>query len=107
MSSTEDLAPPPIKEHRFPCDNCGADFRVDPTNGRLIRDRCGNTSELMSDPWGGATLRELDFDAAIADRLPNIGLKRRGFSIAPAAGRRWSSIPPPMPTNARFVRHPW
>ena len=28
----------PTREHRFPCDNCGADFRYDPTGRNLICD---------------------------------------------------------------------
>ena len=57
-------------EHRFPCDQCGADYRFNPGDGTLTCDHCGNSEVIGSGPWGGASLRELDFDAALADRLP-------------------------------------
>ncbi|MEM1003898.1 MAG: TFIIB-type zinc finger domain-containing protein [Pseudomonadota bacterium] len=59
------------EEHRFPCDQCGADYRFDPGNGTLICDHCGHSTAISSGPWGAAVLRELNFDAAIADRLPD------------------------------------
>ena len=62
---------PDFAEHRFPCDQCGADYRFDPKSGTLICDHCGHSEPISSGPWGGASLRELDFDAAITDRLPD------------------------------------
>ncbi len=59
------------EEHRFPCDQCGADYRFNPGDGTLTCDHCGHSEPIGSGPWGGASLRELDFDAAIADRLPD------------------------------------
>lgn len=58
-------------EHRFPCDQCGADYRFNPGDGTLTCDHCGHSAPIGTGPWGGASLRELDFDAAIADRLPD------------------------------------
>ncbi|WP_171235440.1 TFIIB-type zinc finger domain-containing protein [Ruegeria sp. HKCCA6837] len=63
-------APNPT-EHRFPCDQCGADYRFNPGDGTLTCDHCGHSEPISAGPWGGASLRELDFDAAIADRLPD------------------------------------
>ncbi|MDA7964726.1 TFIIB-type zinc finger domain-containing protein [Ruegeria sp.] len=57
-------------EHRFPCDQCGADYRFNPGDGTLTCDHCGHSEAITGGPWGGASLRELDFDAALADRLP-------------------------------------
>ena len=60
----------PIEEHRFPCDNCGADFRFDPEAGKLICDHCGNEKEIAQvGPWKGA-ISELDFRQAIERQLP-------------------------------------
>ena len=58
--------PKPADEHHFPCDNCGADFRFDPGQDRLICDHCGNTDDISSGPWQGGTLHELDLRAAVA-----------------------------------------
>lgn len=67
-----ETAPPDsvLQEHRFPCDQCGSDYRFDPTKGLLICDHCGNSDPITAGPWKGASLKELDFDAASADRLP-------------------------------------
>jgi len=60
----------PPAEHRFPCDQCGNDLRFDPVNNQMICDYCGNAEAITSGPWKGATLRELEFNAASADQLP-------------------------------------
>ncbi|NOD61998.1 MULTISPECIES: TFIIB-type zinc finger domain-containing protein [unclassified Ruegeria] len=67
---THVTAPDPT-EHRFPCDQCGADYRFNPGDGTLTCDHCGHSEPISAGPWGSASLRELDFDAAIADRLPD------------------------------------
>ncbi len=59
------------EEHRFPCDQCGADYRFNPDDGTLTCDHCGHSEAISAGPWGGASLKELDFDAAIANRLPD------------------------------------
>ncbi|MFT7593049.1 MAG: hypothetical protein ACI8R4_000360, partial [Paracoccaceae bacterium] len=56
--------------HRFPCDQCGADYRFEPTNGTLTCDHCGHCEPISAGPWKGASLKELDFDAALAQNLP-------------------------------------
>lgn len=66
-----DAAPPkPPQEHRYPCDQCGADYRFAPGEGALICDHCGHREDINAGPWGGAKLRELDFDAAVVSKLP-------------------------------------
>ena len=57
-------------DHRFPCDQCGADFRFDPTAGKLICDFCGNTGEL-ADSYSGGAIKELDFRDALDAQLPD------------------------------------
>ncbi|MCE8009327.1 TFIIB-type zinc finger domain-containing protein [Aestuariivita sp.] len=60
----------PLQEHRFPCEQCGADYRFDPQSGALTCAHCGHSQEVRAGPWEGASLRELDFDAAQAQALP-------------------------------------
>ena len=67
MTDTQPTAP--LEIHRFPCDNCGADFRFDPRANRLICDHCGNTQEVEVGPWSGGALKELDFHRAVAGQL--------------------------------------
>ena len=59
----------PLQEHRFPCDNCGADFRFDPGAGHLTCDHCGNTAQIEhATPWA-APIKELDLRRALEQDL--------------------------------------
>lgn len=71
MANT-DLMDAPVEEHRFPCSACGSDLRYAPGGDTLVCDHCGNIETIPGDgPWAGATaLRELDFDAAVSNALP-------------------------------------
>jgi len=63
----EVASPPP--EHRFPCSQCGADYRFDPAGGQLLCDHCGHVDEIAQPgPWA-ASIRELDFEIALAGGL--------------------------------------
>ncbi|MEK9643817.1 MAG: TFIIB-type zinc finger domain-containing protein, partial [Paracoccaceae bacterium] len=53
-----ELPPPPPQvalakeESRFPCENCGADYRFDPASGKNICPHCGHEHTLVtSSPW--------------------------------------------------------
>ncbi|SFR13074.1 TFIIB-type zinc finger domain-containing protein [Poseidonocella sedimentorum] len=62
-------APPQPEEHRFPCEQCGADYRFDPASGALKCDHCGHARHITeTGPWTGA-IAEQDFRAAAADQL--------------------------------------
>lgn len=58
------------QEHRFPCHQCGADMRFDPGADQLICDFCGSTEAIEKGAYKGEAIRELDFEAAIRDQLP-------------------------------------
>ncbi|QIE44824.1 TFIIB-type zinc finger domain-containing protein [Pseudohalocynthiibacter aestuariivivens] len=65
------VADTPSETHRFPCDNCGSDFRFSPETSQLVCDHCGNTEPVADDsPWANP-LAELNFDRAIAADLPD------------------------------------
>ncbi len=71
-------------QHRFPCDNCGADLRFDPDSGNMLCDHCGATLEISgSGPWIGGSIREIDFQTAIADRLPSQEMEETRVSKCP------------------------
>lgn len=76
----------PVNEHRFPCDQCGADLRFDPGNDRLICDHCGNTDNLSGGPWQGSTLQELDFRAAVAGDMPETEIEETRVVACPNCG---------------------
>lgn len=75
-----------MEEHRFPCEQCGADYRFDPAAGTLICDHCGHTRRIGNTPWGRATLRELDFDAAVARDLPDSETEEVRIAKCPNCG---------------------
>jgi DNA-directed RNA polymerase subunit RPC12/RpoP len=59
-----------LEEHRFPCAQCGADYRFAPGQGALVCDHCGHTQQIAPPgPWSGA-LKELDLNAALSQTLP-------------------------------------
>ncbi|WP_375175628.1 TFIIB-type zinc finger domain-containing protein [Pseudooceanicola sp.] len=74
------------EEHRFPCPQCGADYRFAPAQGQLICDHCGHSEPLAEEerPTGG--IPELDFRAAIEARLPEAEIEETRVSKCPNCG---------------------
>ncbi|MDQ2090783.1 TFIIB-type zinc finger domain-containing protein [Marimonas arenosa] len=70
MSHSPTPAPSPEQEHRFPCPQCGADFRFAAGQGRLICDHCGAEAPIEGDGFHPHPIRELDFRAALDAELP-------------------------------------
>ncbi len=69
MSDIPPAPPEPQSIHRFPCDQCGADYRFDPDTSRLTCDHCGHGEEIAaSGPWSNG-LKELDLNAALEHML--------------------------------------
>lgn len=77
-----DQSDSPLEEHRFPCDQCGADFRFDPAQGKLICDHCGNQGEALSPP-APAGIKELDFRAAVEAKLPEAEMEETRVATCP------------------------
>jgi len=69
--------------HRFPCEQCGADYTYDPASGTLTCGHCGHTDSIRSGPWKGAALQELDFRAAVAAQLPEAEIEVTRVSACP------------------------
>ncbi|WP_299424154.1 TFIIB-type zinc finger domain-containing protein [uncultured Shimia sp.] len=67
MSATP--PPAPKETTRFPCAQCGADYRFAPNEGKLICDHCGH-EEATEQGDRQAAIAELDFKAALAEQLP-------------------------------------
>ena len=66
----QEASPPaPEDEHRFPCDQCGADLRFGPDAGELVCDHCGFTAPVH-EGFSGPAIKELDFRAALDAQLP-------------------------------------
>lgn len=84
--------PPPLpkeaeESHRFPCEQCGADYRYHPENGALSCDHCGHTTQIRATsapgPWGNGAMQELDFKTAIAKALPEAEMEITRVSACP------------------------
>ena len=76
---------PPDEEHRFPCDQCGADFRFDPSAGKLKCDHCGNEADLV-DGFKGSAIKELDFKAGLDAQLPDAEIEETRVLSCPNCG---------------------
>ncbi len=83
----EEIAAPEVgDDHRFPCDECGADMRFSARQGMLVCDHCGNTHETVDDnPWT-SVISELDFHAALAEQLPEAEMEETQVSSCPNCG---------------------
>ncbi|MCZ4351051.1 TFIIB-type zinc finger domain-containing protein [Roseovarius aestuarii] len=58
------------QDHRFPCDQCGADMRFAPHEGQLICDHCGHADSIAGGgPWDG-TISEQDLARGLRADLP-------------------------------------
>ena len=67
---TVQAPPAPLEDHRFPCEQCGADYRYDPKAGQLICAHCGHAAEIAQPgPWA-RPLAALDFERALKADLP-------------------------------------
>ncbi|WP_368184451.1 primosomal protein N' (replication factor Y) - superfamily II helicase [Aestuariibius sp. HNIBRBA575] len=87
MSDYPEDLPAPTDEHRFPCDQCGSDFRFDPAKNQLICDHCGNQGAMDPDgPWTGGSLRELDFKTALNNALPDTEIEETRVVTCPSCG---------------------
>lgn len=84
MTFSDMPAPPaPVQEHRFPCDNCGADYRFDPSAGQLVCDHCGHTELMEQSTARTGGIRELDFQSAIAHQLPEQDIEETRITTCP------------------------
>ena len=61
-------------DHRFPCDACGAQMRFDPQTNQLVCQHCGTTQAMQQTDLTGS-IKELDFQRALAQRLPDADIE--------------------------------
>ncbi len=93
-------------EHRFPCDQCGADLRFDPGAGQLVCDFCGNTQQIETDTPASDALRELDFKAALATELPEAETTELRTVTCPNCGARFEFDPDTHAAECPFCATP-
>ncbi|AXI53893.1 hypothetical protein SuNHUV7_02420 (plasmid) [Pseudoseohaeicola sp. NH-UV-7] len=76
-------AQPSEASHRFPCENCGADYRYAPGTDTLICDFCGDTRTIAQSGAIAPAIRELDFRAALDQNLPDVEIEETRVSQCP------------------------
>lgn len=76
------------EEHRFPCPNCGADYRFDPGAGQLICDHCGHSDQFTQDQdkTRAPLIQELDYRQALRADLPAEEIEETRVSKCPNCG---------------------
>ncbi len=72
-----------IQEHRFPCDTCGSDLRFDPSDHDLTCDHCGNKQPIDATISFAGGIRELDFETAIRNQLPDAEIEETRVVTCP------------------------
>ena len=73
----------PQETNRFPCEQCGADYRFDPAAGSLTCGHCGHSQILRDTSDHASALRELDFKAALSHQLPEAEMEVTRVSSCP------------------------
>ena len=82
---------PLLEEARFPCPKCGSDLRFAPSEGRLLCDHCGHSAPIdmaTHGPWAREepALIELDYETAIAAKLPREEIEETRVTDCPGCG---------------------
>jgi DNA-directed RNA polymerase subunit RPC12/RpoP len=97
----------PAEEHRYPCENCGADLRFDPGSPELVCDYCGHRQAVK--PAGRdrlATMEEIDLGPALADHLPPVLIEESRVTQCPNCGARFEFDPAVHAAECPFCATP-
>lgn len=73
----------PQEVNRFPCAQCGADYRFNPKDGNLTCTHCGHSQAIRGNSDQGEAQRELDFEAALTEQLPEVDMETTRVSPCP------------------------
>lgn len=75
------------EEHRWPCEQCGADLRFVPGQTALKCDHCGHIQAIPEAPWSRPrALGELDLNRALHDDLPPGQIEETRSTPCPSCG---------------------
>lgn len=94
------------QEHRFPCEQCGANYRFDPSRALMVCDFCGHEEKIDGGPWRGGALREQDFNAAIAGRVKTEDVAETRISKCPNCAAEVRLDPDVQATECPFCATP-
>ena len=80
-------------EHRFPCDACGSDLRFDPGAQQMVCDYCGNVQPIEGTRTVAGGIKELDFRAAVNNRLSEEEIAETRVVTCPNCGASFEFDP--------------
>ncbi len=95
----------PAAAHRFPCGTCGSAMRFDARGGLLKCDHCGNTEPIAQRDATPAIV-EIDFAAAVSQRLPQAQMEETRVSACPNCGAQVDLGPDTHATECPFCATP-
>jgi hypothetical protein len=93
------------QDYLFPCDSCGSDLRFDPVGGQMLCDHCGNTAPVIENARA-KTIRELDFNAAIANDLAEAEHEETRTTTCPNCAAEVTFDPDAHATECPFCATP-
>ena len=99
-------APSAPVDHRFPCDACGAHMRFDPPSNQLVCQHCGTTQAMPQTGASGGGIKELDFQRAIARRLPDAEIEITRIIACNACGAQFAFDPDIHAAQCPFCASP-
>lgn len=99
-----DDTPETNEEHRFPCDQCGSDFRYDPVAGKLICDHCGNEKDY--DDADLPEIVEMDYEAALQVGINAAEMEETRVTACPNCGAQVEFSPDIHSTECPFCATP-
>lgn len=91
-------------DHRFPCDQCGSDFRFDPEEGKLICDHCGNEKDYEDVDL--PEISEIDFEEALRSGMAGAEMEETRVSGCPNCGAQIEINPDIHATECPFCATP-
>ena len=108
------MAPvPPVKradtapqEHRFPCEQCGADLRFAPGVTELVCPQCGHQQSIQSEVSIEDATRELDFHKMLAKLESTAPMEETRVTSCPNCGAQIEFQPDIHATECPFCAAP-
>jgi DNA-directed RNA polymerase subunit RPC12/RpoP len=93
-------------DHRFPCHQCGADYRFAPGTDHLECDHCGDIHTIEAKGFRGTTLTELDFRDAVSELLPEAEIEETRTSQCPNCAAQFEFDPDVHAAECPFCATP-
>lgn len=97
----------PAEEHRYPCEQCGADLRFAPGQTTLVCDYCGHSQTVA--PAGRdrlASMEEIALEPALRDALPPSLMEQTRATQCPNCGARFELDPAVHAAECPFCATP-